>query len=402
MNVERKIKRLLFIQDGYPIHGSTSCVFVRNLIVALVKKRIECVVISPQIFKGKKTIPYYQEDHIEKDKMVKVYSPYYCFLSSHPLALKYSMENHTNAVIRTIKAEKIEFDAIYGHFIYQCGLTAAKVGVEFCKPAFLAAGESDKLLPNNTRNRGAYTTGIYKYHWAEILDSLTGVICVSEWTKKLLLDGGFISSLKPMEVFPNGIDKSIFHTEEKKIIRKKLNIREDIFIVIYVGAFNDNKGYRRVSEAIREIETNDVYSIFIGRQEGDIPKCENILYCGTCDNKKVAEYLQCADCFVLPTRSEGCCNAILEALACGLPIISSDKPFNDGILDKSNSIRIDPDDIDAIKTAIIKIKDDGNARTTLSLGAQIKSSDFDIDIRASRIIEFLEKHSDVYYHSYKI
>ena len=367
--------------------------FVRNLIVALVKLGVECTVISPQIYRGKKTIPYYQEDHIESFGTVKVYSPYYLFLTSHPVMLKYSMRNHTNAVLKTIKKEKLQFDAIYGHFIYQCGLSAAKVGKKYGKPSFLGAGESDKLLPNNSRNRGAYSTGLKKCKWKEILADLTGVISVSEWTKKLLIDGGFISREKPISVFPNGINSALFHKEDQRSARQKHNIPENVFLLAYVGAFNENKGYRRVCEALNRLAQKDVYSVFIGRQDDGIPECDHILFCGRCDNKTVAEYLQCADCFVLPTRSEGCCNAILEALACGLPVISSDRPFNDGILDDTNSIRIDPDDIDGITEAIQKMKNEPLLRTRLSEGALNKAKDFDIQERAKNVYSFMNELS---------
>ena len=70
-------------------------------------------------------------------------------------------------------------------------------------------------------------------------------------------------------------------------------------------------------------------------------------------------------------------------------MISSDLPFNDGILDESNSIRIDPNDIGAMTDAIIRLKDDFAFRNELSKGALRKANGFDISVRASRVLEFI-------------
>lgn len=80
-------------------------------------------------------------------------------------------------------------------------------------------------------------------------------------------------------------------------------------------------------------------------------------------------YLNAADFFVLPTLAEGCCNAIIEALACGLPVISSNLPFNDDILDENNSIKINPMDIQALRESMTMLIEDELLRNRLSDGA---------------------------------
>jgi hypothetical protein len=76
------------------------------------------------------------------------------------------------------------------------------------------------------------------------------------------------------------------------------------------------------------------------------------LFKGRLPHALVPEYLSCSDVFVLPTLAEGCSNAIVEAMACGLPIISSNLPFNTDILDESNAILIDPMKVEEIAKAI--------------------------------------------------
>ena len=391
---KHEIKNITFVLDGYPYNGSSSCVFARNLIVAIADIGINCTVITPQIITPgklkKRSIPYFHNDISPDGNIIPVYAPMYVYFPASSGLTKLSMNNHYNAVLRTMKKEKINVDAIYGHFIFQCGLTVSRIGKELNIPSFLGAGESDKLMPGNKRNHGVYELGVKSLNWQKYLAKLSGIICVSEWTKKLLFDNGFLSNdqAENTVVFPNGVNQELFCPADKKMLREKLGLPESDFITLFVGAFNDNKGVLRVSEALKM--TPDVKSVFLGGGSL-LPDCNGILFCGSCSNSSVAKYMQAADCFILPTKSEGCCNAILEALSCGLPVISSDLPFNDGILNDSNSILIDPERIDSISDAIKTLKNDLVYRESLSEGAVSISKNLEIEKRAEKIVRFMSE-----------
>lgn len=391
---KHNIENIIFVLDGYPYNGSSSCVFARNLIVAIADSGINCTVITPQIITPgklkKRSIPYFHNDVSPDGNIIPVYAPMYVYFPASSGLTKLSMNNHYNAVLRTMKKEKINVDAIYGHFIFQCGLTASRIGKELNIPSFLGAGESDKLMPGNQRNHGVYEKGINKLNWQKYLAGLSGIICVSEWTKKLLFDNGFLSKgqLERAVVLPNGVNRDLFYPADKLQSRKKLGLPKSDFIVLFVGAFNDNKGVMRVAEALKKLP--GAKSVFLG-SGSLIPDCDNTLFCGSCDNKLVAQYMQASDCFVLPTKSEGCCNAILEALSCGLPVISSDLPFNDGILDKKNSIRVNPNNVDEIAVAIKELCQNTDYKDLLSKGAVIFSENLGIDKRAQNVIKFMSE-----------
>ena len=122
-----------------------------------------------------------------------------------------------------------------------------------------------------------------------------------------------------------------------------------------------------------------------------MPDYDGIIHCGTVMHDLLPEYLSAADVFVLPTQNEGCCNAIIEALACGLPVISSNLPFNWDVLDESNSIMVDPNKVDEIAGAIRRLKDEDYLRIKLSKGALEKAESLTLDQRVNRIMNFIKE-----------
>ena len=120
--------------------------------------------------------------------------------------------------------------------------------------------------------------------------------------------------------------------------------------------------------------------------------CPGIVYKGPVEHDDLPYYLNAADVFVLPTQKDGCCNAIVEALSVGLPVISSNGAFNDDILDDENSIRIPPNDIQIMKDAIIRLKNDSLLREKMRMTSYGRHSLYSIEGRAQRIIQFIQNH----------
>lgn len=134
-----------------------------------------------------------------------------------------------------------------------------------------------------------------------------------------------------------------------------------------------------------------MYSLFIGRPGEEQPSCNNILFQGPVKHEKLITYLNSADIFVLPTLHEGCCNAIVEAIACELPVVSSDRSFNHDILNEDNAILVNPEDPKQVAKAIIRLRDNGDLYEHLAEGARNTAKTLTIDIRANKIISFIEQ-----------
>ena len=266
-------------------------------ICAIADMGYNCVVVAPrviskEIFKKTNQIPYFREERTEKGNRVRVFVPYYLHMTSRKETMGMSMNNHFHSVMHVIRREQLQPDLIYGHFIYQCGLTAARVGERLGIPSYCACGENSLRLQLGSK---PYAIGLEYHGWQKILRKLDGVISVSGNNERLLRENHFIDPTMKIGVFPNAVDETKFYPMDKVSCRRELGFPEKAFIVAYTGTFSSNKGIDRLSEALKNCP--DVYSIFMG-QGGMEPDCDRILFKGRVPNASVAKYLNAADVFV--------------------------------------------------------------------------------------------------------
>lgn len=367
---------ICFISSDYPESGRPVFTFVKNLVDAIANLGNKCIVIAPfSITKNKKFHKQHEVYKTPEGYQVEVYRPNYISVSNYSVfGVNISGYFHRKAVEMTLNTLKVKPDVIYGHF-----WVSAYEGYNYARknniPLVVASGES--VIPQSIVNR----------KFSDFYDYVSGVICVSTKNKEESIAKGLTMENKCI-VIPNAIDNTIFKKIDKSKCRLSLGIPNNDFVVISTGSYIHRKGIKRISDAI-DLINEKVSSIFIGSGPEE-PTCNNIIFKGRVNNKDLPLYLNAADVFVLPTLNEGCCNAIIEAMACGLPIISSDKSFNWDILNENNSIMIDPMDIQHIADSILLLKSDNNIRTKLSEGALNTSSSLTIDKRAERILNYIK------------
>lgn len=363
---------ILIITPDYPDKYKVHYPFVKQLVDEFARQGHRCFVIAPySVTKNKRFYPAK-----EYDGNVMVYRPNHLSFSNFKIGkLKLSDFFRGRAIQRATKWLPVKPDVVYCHF-WKCAIEAYPYASPNRLPLFVATGESSiaSFFDGATFPK-------------QVSDYIKGVICVSSKNKDESIALGLTTAEKCM-VSPNSVNSSIFKKKNKAECRKKLGISEDKFVISFVGAFINRKGSKRVSDAIGSLKGEPVYSLFVGKGDQE-PTCENILFKGRLPHEEVSVYLNASDAFVLPTLAEGCCNAIVEAMSCGLPVISSDLPFNWDVLDESNSIMIDPNDVGAIAGAIAKLRDDITLRDNMSAASLDKAQSLTIDQRAKGIVKFI-------------
>lgn len=372
----RELKRLLVVSERYPTPGDPVFTFVDELLVQLDALGVEIQVVSPRSETRTVVRGAARQAHVWRRETPRggfwVRQPAYLTLG-HMLPWL-GRRLYRRAVAREIRGMDFAPDACYAHF-WRSALAAARALPKGPK-VFVGCGES------------ALKT-VFAGEAKAMLPRIGGVVSVSGKNKA---DCQALYGVPEdmIQVLPNGVDGGTFHPlspQQRQAQRQRLGIGPEELAVIFVGWFNQRKGVKRVEAALQGLE--GVKALYIG--SGDMtPEGDNIAFCGRVEHDQMPLYLGAADVFVLPTLAEGCCNAIVEAMACGLPVISSQGSFNDGLLHPQDSIRVDPQDVEAIRRAVTALRDDPARRLEMGRQALGFAQGLDVNQRARKIKAFIE------------
>jgi glycosyltransferase involved in cell wall biosynthesis len=212
----------------------------------------------------------------------------------------------------------LKVDLIDAHYFYPDGVAAAWLAQEFGLPLTITARGTDiNLIPQYARPRRLIL---------EAAQTAGAVITVCQALKDRMVELG--APAQKITVLRNGVDLQAFRIKDREALRAKLGVKD--FVLASVGLLIERKGHNFIIEALKDIPDA---TLLIAGSGPDRQQLENLAsrlgvstrvrFLGNLDREALCEVYNSADALVLASSREGWANVLLEAMACGTPVIGT-------------------------------------------------------------------------------
>ncbi len=269
-----------------------------------------------------------------------------------------------------------QYDLIFVSGFRVLGIAAVLIGKFFGKPCILKADSLGEMsgdffadgLAKLNLPPSSFPFRTFLRLRNKILKQAKVFVAISTEVSKELATHGVNEGA--IQVIPNSVDTNRFRPisyNEKLEFRRKLGIPKKAIVVTFTGRLVSYKGLPFLLRVWREIQCkhNHVKLLLIGSGGLDIHNCELELKTYVKENnlqsavqftgnvQNVNEYLQASDIFVFPTANEAFGISLIEAMACGLPVISTPVGgIKDIIQDKQNGLLVKARDFQQLYEAL--------------------------------------------------
>jgi teichuronic acid biosynthesis glycosyltransferase TuaC len=252
--------------------------------------------------------------------------------------------------VRTLRAlsdRGYEFDAIDAHYFYPDGVAAILLGWHFARPVVVTARGTDiTLIAKHVIPRRLIT-------WAA--QRATFVVTVSSALQcsleRLGVDPGKIRVLR------NGVDLDAFHPLDREVERRRLGVGGRL--LLSVGHLVERKGHDVVIRSLKRLSDFTLLIVGDGPERSRLETLAQVAgvghrlrFIGAVAQAELPRYYSAADALVLASSREGWANVLLEAMACGTPVIASRIDGSTEVVrSKAAGVLFDPRTADALAAA---------------------------------------------------
>lgn len=150
-------------------------------------------------------------------------------------------------------------------------------------------------------------------------------------------------------------------------LRNEYEISNTVTNVIYVGHITKLKGCEIILKVAKHFPNIKFMLVgYISAEIALLNKPDNIVFTGELSKEQVIDKMKKSDLFLFPTYTEGFPNAVMEAMACGLPVVSTDVGAIPDMIENKGGILVSTGDVEGFIDAVTKLQNDKNLRVKIS------------------------------------
>lgn len=220
--------------------------------------------------------------------------------------------------LRRLRREGYDFSVIDAHYFYPDGVAAVLLGRYLDLPVTITARGTDvNLIPEFRLPRAMIK-------WAA--RQAKGVITVCQALKDELVEMGVDES--KVQTLRNGVDLELFSPGDRQALRAELKLERTT--LLSVGHLITRKGHDLVIRSLEQLPDVDLMVVGSGEEEAALKALTESLglssrvrFVSAVEQQELVKYYNAADILVLASSREGWANVLLEAMACGTPVVAS-------------------------------------------------------------------------------
>ena len=257
--------------------------------------------------------------HAEERHGINILHPRYPLIPKIGMSIApWLLARAVKPLLARLLAAGEKFDLIDAHYFYPDGVAAMLLGQWFGKPVVITARGTDlNLVPQ-------YFGPRRMIRWAA--SHASGMVTVCRALKDVLVELGVPD--ERVSVLRNGVDLKLFQPRERTGLRAKLNLHGRT--LLSVGWLIERKGHHHVIQAMARLSDCTLLIAGEGPQRGQLEALarqlgvsDRVHFLGALPQSALAEYYGAVDALVLASSREGWANVLLEAMACGTPVVAS-------------------------------------------------------------------------------
>lgn len=196
----------------------------------------------------------------------------------------------------------------------------------------------------------------------------------------------------PVTVIPNGLETRTFAPRDAADARAALDIPPDARVLLFVAdsTRDRRKGFGLLAAAIQDIDIPNLYLLSVGRHEPEMEVAHRHRHLGViAEERDLATVYSAADLFVIPSLQDNFPNTVLEAMACGTPVVGFETGGVPDMVREGVTGHLCPvGDVRALRDALSSLLRDDAARKAMAVECRnVVLAEFSLEKQARRYLD---------------